>query len=241
MVATGLSVVVVGNGSNLLVDDGERAVLAVHLDGDFTDLAWREEGEDVLVEAGGGLDLPVAARRLAGAGDCRLRVGGRRAGDLRRRRRDERGRSRLGHGGQPGHVDTMGRWREESVQRATRSRLSHERARERARSSSRSRCVSRAATPKRRRSECARSFAGAARTSPAGPTAAASFATRRTITRPVSSRRRAARGFASGAPRSARSTRTSFKPTRGAGQRRLCADEHRARARRGEQWRHARQ
>ncbi len=68
MVATGLPWVIVGNGSNLLVEDGERPVLAVHLDGDFNDLAWREEGEDVLVEAGGGLDLPVAARRLAGAG-----------------------------------------------------------------------------------------------------------------------------------------------------------------------------
>jgi UDP-N-acetylmuramate dehydrogenase len=68
MIATGLTWVVVGNGSNLLVEDGERDVLAVHLDGDFTNLTWRDEDEDVLVEAGGGLDLPVTARRLASAG-----------------------------------------------------------------------------------------------------------------------------------------------------------------------------
>jgi UDP-N-acetylmuramate dehydrogenase len=68
MRATGLVWVIVGNGSNLLVEDGERRVLAIHLEGEFTDLTWREEGDDVLVDAGGGLDLPIAARRLAGAG-----------------------------------------------------------------------------------------------------------------------------------------------------------------------------
>lgn len=68
MMETGLACVMVGNGSNLLVEDGEHDVLAVHLDGDFSDLAWRDEGDDVLVDAGGGLDLPVAARRLASAG-----------------------------------------------------------------------------------------------------------------------------------------------------------------------------
>ncbi len=68
MTATGLVWVIVGNGSNLLVQDGEHPVLAIHLEGSLSDLAWRDEGEDVLVTAGGGLDLPVAARRLASAG-----------------------------------------------------------------------------------------------------------------------------------------------------------------------------
>lgn len=68
MMATGLVWVIVGNGSNLLVEEGEHRVLAIHLDGAFTDLSWRDEGDDVLVVAGGGLDLPIAARRLASAG-----------------------------------------------------------------------------------------------------------------------------------------------------------------------------
>jgi UDP-N-acetylmuramate dehydrogenase len=67
MIGTGLVWSVIGNGSNLLVEDGEHGVLAIHLDGDFTTLLWRDE-EGVVVEAGGGLDLPIAARRLAGEG-----------------------------------------------------------------------------------------------------------------------------------------------------------------------------
>jgi UDP-N-acetylmuramate dehydrogenase len=67
MIATGLEWNVIGNGSNLLVEDGEHGVLAIHLDGDFTRLSWRDD-DGVVVEAGGGLDLPVAARRLASEG-----------------------------------------------------------------------------------------------------------------------------------------------------------------------------
>lgn len=66
--ATGLSVVPLGNGSNLLVADGEHDLVALRLAGDFTELAWRDEGDGVIVEAGAALDLPVAARRLSGAG-----------------------------------------------------------------------------------------------------------------------------------------------------------------------------
>jgi UDP-N-acetylmuramate dehydrogenase len=66
--ACGRPVLVVGNGSNLLVADGEHDLVAVHLEGALADLAWRAEGGAVAVTAGAGLDLPVAARRLAGAG-----------------------------------------------------------------------------------------------------------------------------------------------------------------------------
>lgn len=61
-------VVTVGNGSNLLVADGFLDVVAVHLDGDFTALQVSDDAEGVRVVAGAGLDLPVAARRLAGEG-----------------------------------------------------------------------------------------------------------------------------------------------------------------------------
>jgi UDP-N-acetylmuramate dehydrogenase len=67
MRATGLESVAIGNGSNLLVQDGEHDVLAVHVDGEFTTLAWRDD-DGVMVEAGAGLDLPIAARRLASEG-----------------------------------------------------------------------------------------------------------------------------------------------------------------------------
>ena len=66
--ATHLPLVVIGNGSNLLVAEGEHPIVALHLVGDFTDLHWRREEDAVLVEAGAGVDLPVAARRLAHAG-----------------------------------------------------------------------------------------------------------------------------------------------------------------------------
>lgn len=59
---------VIGNGSNLLVADGEHDVIGVAMTGDFAKLTWNDEGEDVVVVAGGGLDLPVAARRLAKVG-----------------------------------------------------------------------------------------------------------------------------------------------------------------------------
>ena len=61
-------IVVLGNGSNLLVADGELDVIGVHLTGDFAGLRWRDDGEVVLVEAGAALDLPAAARRLVSQG-----------------------------------------------------------------------------------------------------------------------------------------------------------------------------
>lgn len=66
--ASGLGVVAIGNGSNLLVDDGEHEVVAVALEGEFSELRWHDEDERVIVEAGGGLALPVAARRLSREG-----------------------------------------------------------------------------------------------------------------------------------------------------------------------------
>ena len=63
-----LPIFVLGNGSNLLVAEGEHEVLGLHLSGEFSQLNWSEDGDDVVVEAGGGLDLPVAARRLSAEG-----------------------------------------------------------------------------------------------------------------------------------------------------------------------------
>lgn len=64
----GRPVVVLGNGSNLLVADGELDLVGVRLTGEFATLAWRDEGDRVLVAAGAAVDLPVAARQLAAAG-----------------------------------------------------------------------------------------------------------------------------------------------------------------------------
>jgi UDP-N-acetylmuramate dehydrogenase len=63
-----LPIVPFGNGSNLLVADGEHEVLAVHLDNELATLEWRDEADVVIVEAGAGADLPIAARRLARGG-----------------------------------------------------------------------------------------------------------------------------------------------------------------------------
>jgi UDP-N-acetylmuramate dehydrogenase len=68
MIETGLEWVCVGNGSNLLVNDGERDVLAVHLIGELAELSWHDDEASVVVNAGAGLDLPIAARRLSGEG-----------------------------------------------------------------------------------------------------------------------------------------------------------------------------
>lgn len=65
---TGLPLFVIGNGSNLLVADGEHDIVAVRLQGTFCDLTWGVSDPDVSVYAGAGLDLPVAARRLSGEG-----------------------------------------------------------------------------------------------------------------------------------------------------------------------------
>ena len=61
-------VVVIGNGSNLLVADGWHDLVAVHLTGEFLDMSVSDDEQGVLVVVGAGLDLPVVARRLAGEG-----------------------------------------------------------------------------------------------------------------------------------------------------------------------------
>ena len=60
---------VLGNGSNTLVTDGDHDVLALHLEGEYCEMSVTplDEGS-VLVRAGAGLDLPIAARRLAAEG-----------------------------------------------------------------------------------------------------------------------------------------------------------------------------
>jgi UDP-N-acetylmuramate dehydrogenase len=68
MSATGLALLTIGHGSNLLVDDGEHELLAVHLEGEFAALTWSDDDGRVVVEAGAALDLPVAARRLSKEG-----------------------------------------------------------------------------------------------------------------------------------------------------------------------------
>lgn len=65
---TGRTLVALGNGSNLLVADGEHDVIGVHFAGEFAGLEWSDEDEAVMVKAGCALDLPVAARRLASEG-----------------------------------------------------------------------------------------------------------------------------------------------------------------------------
>ena len=64
MTETGLTIVCLGNGSNLLVEDGERDVLVVHCDRSFAALDY-DGDERVVVNADAGLDLPLMARRLA--------------------------------------------------------------------------------------------------------------------------------------------------------------------------------
>lgn len=61
-------IVAVGNGSNLLVADGHHDVVVVHLEGEFTTMQVSHDEGGVRVVAGAGLDLPIAARRLAGEG-----------------------------------------------------------------------------------------------------------------------------------------------------------------------------
>ncbi|MBW4030739.1 MAG: UDP-N-acetylmuramate--L-alanine ligase [Acidobacteria bacterium] len=61
-------VVVIGNGSNLLVADGWHDVVAVRLAGEFLEVTVSDDDQGVLVVVGAGIDLPVVARRLAGEG-----------------------------------------------------------------------------------------------------------------------------------------------------------------------------
>ncbi len=64
----GLPVMVLGNGSNLLVADQEFAGVVLDLGVGFESLTWDESDNAVRVIAGAALDLPVAARRLGMAG-----------------------------------------------------------------------------------------------------------------------------------------------------------------------------
>jgi UDP-N-acetylmuramate dehydrogenase len=68
LLATALPIVAVGNGSNLLVNDGEHDALVVTFTGELATLTWSDEGSDVIVRGGAGFALPVAARRLSGDG-----------------------------------------------------------------------------------------------------------------------------------------------------------------------------
>jgi UDP-N-acetylmuramate dehydrogenase len=64
--ASGVAVLIVGRGSNLLVADGGFHGLALTLGDDFT--AIHRDDAEPLVRAGGGLSLPVLARRTAALG-----------------------------------------------------------------------------------------------------------------------------------------------------------------------------
>lgn len=66
--ASGLPVQVIGNGSNLLVAEGEHEVVGLRLAGEFMDLEWHDHHQVVHVVAGAALHLPIAARRLAADG-----------------------------------------------------------------------------------------------------------------------------------------------------------------------------
>ncbi|HVA53788.1 MAG TPA: UDP-N-acetylmuramate dehydrogenase [Acidimicrobiales bacterium] len=68
MSETGLGILSVGNGSNLLVEDGEHEVLVVRVVDELATLAWHDREGHVVVDAGAGLDMPKAARRLASDG-----------------------------------------------------------------------------------------------------------------------------------------------------------------------------
>jgi UDP-N-acetylmuramate dehydrogenase len=68
IIESGLALLVVGNGSNLLVADGEHDLIALRLQGELATLTWREHDGAVRARLGGGLDLPIAARRLVNEG-----------------------------------------------------------------------------------------------------------------------------------------------------------------------------
>jgi UDP-N-acetylmuramate dehydrogenase len=59
---------VLGAGSNLLVGDGGIRGIVVRLEGEFTALEVRADGDAVLVEAGGSASLPTLCTRVAGLG-----------------------------------------------------------------------------------------------------------------------------------------------------------------------------
>ena len=92
-----LPMFVLGNGSNLLVADGEHDVLGVHLVGEFEQLTTRDEGDVVVVDAGAGHGPPRGRSPTRQVGRRRFRVGRGRARELRGRGGDERRGSRFGH------------------------------------------------------------------------------------------------------------------------------------------------
>lgn len=63
-----LPILAVGQGSNLLVNEGLHDVVAVVLEGEFGTLALHDEGDVVRVRVGAAMALPVVARRLASEG-----------------------------------------------------------------------------------------------------------------------------------------------------------------------------
>jgi UDP-N-acetylmuramate dehydrogenase len=65
--ATGVPVLVVGRGSNMLVADGGFAGIALSIAGFAGHIALPGEPDDHIVTAGGGVALPVLARRTAAA------------------------------------------------------------------------------------------------------------------------------------------------------------------------------
>lgn len=68
LTALATRVVALGNGSNLLVNDGSNDVVAVVLAEEFATLRWERHDEEVIVTIGAGAALPSAARRLASEG-----------------------------------------------------------------------------------------------------------------------------------------------------------------------------
>jgi UDP-N-acetylmuramate dehydrogenase len=63
-----MPVLVIGNGSNLLVADGELNCVAIHLSGELATASWEDREGQVIVRAGAGMDLPVLSRRLTADG-----------------------------------------------------------------------------------------------------------------------------------------------------------------------------
>lgn len=68
LAACEMPMLAVGQGSNLLVNEGLHDIVAVVLEGSFATLDVRDDVDAVVVRVGGALALPVAARRLAREG-----------------------------------------------------------------------------------------------------------------------------------------------------------------------------
>ena len=68
LVASAAPIVAVGNGSNLLVNEGVHDVVAVVFEDEYASVHWRDDHDQVEVTLGAGVSLPVAARRLSSEG-----------------------------------------------------------------------------------------------------------------------------------------------------------------------------